>query len=46
MDIGRIILALMVPLAGTVVGAACVFFMKREMPLLLRKSLIDRKSHV
>lgn len=40
MDIESVILALSVPLAGTVAGAACVFFMKHEMPLLLRKSLM------
>lgn len=39
-DIGGIVVALLVPLAGTVAGAACVFFMKHEMPLLLRKSLM------
>lgn len=39
-DIVNVIVAMMVPLAGTVAGAACVFFLKHEMPLLLRKSLM------
>lgn len=36
----QIISLLSIPLVGTVAGSACVFFLKREMPLLLRKSLI------
>lgn len=35
-----ILTLLFIPLAGTIAGAACVFFMKHEMPLLLRKALI------
>lgn len=34
------LLVLAIPFAGTAAGAACVFFMKHEMSLLLRKSLM------
>lgn len=31
---------LMIPLSGTVAGAGCVFFQKREMPAVVRKALM------
>lgn len=36
----NILTLLLIPLLGTVGGSACVFFLKREMPLRLRKTLI------
>lgn len=36
----HILFLLSIPLVGTVAGSACVFFLKRAMPQLLRKSLI------
>lgn len=35
----NVIEGLMIPFAGTSLGAACVFFMKKEMPLLLQRIL-------
>ncbi len=32
-------IGLMLPFAGTALGAACVFLMRREMPQLLQKTL-------
>ena len=40
MDYSQISTILLIPLAGTVVGAACVFFQKKEMPQSVRKTLI------
>ncbi len=40
MDYYQICAILAIPLAGTVIGAACVFFQKREMPQEVRKSLM------
>ena len=41
-----IIATLLIPLAGTVIGSAFVFFMKREMPALLQKALLGFASGV
>lgn len=40
------ILALLIPFWGTVLGAAFVFFMKKEMPVLLQKTLLGFASGV
>lgn len=40
MEIGEILLILLIPLAGTILGAACVFFQKGEMPQGVRKALM------
>lgn len=40
MDYSQISTILLIPLAGTVVGAACVFFQKKEMPQSVRKTLM------
>lgn len=40
MDYSQIITILWIPLAGTVIGAACVFFQKQEMPQTIRKALM------
>ncbi len=37
---------LLIPFAGTVIGSAFVFFMKREMPALLQKALLGFASGV
>ena len=37
---------LMIPLAGTVLGSAFVFLMKREMPAVLQKTLLGFASGV
>ena len=37
---------LLIPFAGTVIGSAFVFFMKREMPVLLQKALLGFASGV
>ncbi len=37
---GEIITALAIPFAGTCTGAACVYFMRRQMPLYLEKALV------
>lgn len=39
-------IALLIPLAGTVAGSAFVFFMKKEMPALLQKTLLGFASGV
>lgn len=41
-----IIATLLIPFAGTVIGSAFVFFMKREMPALLQKALLGFASGV
>ena len=41
-----ILVTLLIPFAGTVVGSAFVFFMKREMPALLQKALLGFASGV
>lgn len=41
-----IIATLLIPFAGTVIGSAFVFFMKREMPTLLQKALLGFASGV
>ena len=43
---GAIITALLIPLAGTVLGSAFVFFMKKEMPSYLQKVLLGFASGV
>lgn len=40
------IATLLIPFAGTVIGSAFVFFMKREMPALLQKALLGFASGV
>ncbi len=40
MNFSQIIIILLIPLAGTVIGAACVFFQKQEMPQKVRKALM------
>ena len=39
-------LALLIPFLGTTLGAACVFFMKGEMPQRVQKSLLGFASGV
>lgn len=41
-----ILIALTVPLLGTVAGSAFVFFMKKEMPMLVQKTLLGFASGV
>lgn len=41
-----ILLGLAIPFSGTVIGSAFVFFMRREMPVLLQKSLLGFASGV
>lgn len=41
-----VILGILIPFAGTTLGAACVFFMRREMRPLLQKSLLGFASGV
>ena len=41
-----VVVALLIPFAGTVLGAAFVFFMKKEMPILLQKTLLGFASGV
>jgi len=41
-----ILTALLIPLAGTVLGSAFVFFMKRDMPELFQKTLLGFASGV
>lgn len=41
-----IIAALLIPFAGTLIGSAFVFFMKKEMPVLLQKALLGFASGV
>ena len=43
---GAIITALLIPLAGTVLGSAFVFFMKKEMPSYLQKVVLGFASGV
>lgn len=44
--IGGIALGLLIPFAGTVLGSAFVFFMKKEMPEKLQKALLGFASGV
>lgn len=46
MNIDTIAIGLLVPLMGTMLGAAFVFFMKRDMPDRLQKSLLGFASGV
>lgn len=41
-----VIIALLIPLAGTVLGSAFVFLMKKDMPSLLQKALLGFASGV
>lgn len=41
-----IITTLLIPFAGTLIGSAFVFFMKKEMPVLLQKALLGFASGV
>lgn len=41
-----IIATLLIPLAGTLIGSAFVFFMKKEMPALLQKALLGFASGI
>jgi len=41
-----IIIGLLIPLLGTVLGSGFVFFMKRDMPVLLQKTLLGFASGV
>ena len=41
-----IIATLLIPFAGTLIGSAFVFFMKKEMPALLQKALLGFASGV
>ena len=43
---GAIVTGLLIPFAGTALGSAFVFFMRREMPALLQKSLLGFASGV
>ena len=40
------VIGLLIPLLGTMLGSAFVFFMKKEMPLLLQKTLLGFASGV
>lgn len=40
------LIGLLLPVAGTTLGAACVFFMKRQMPELIQKTLLGFASGV
>lgn len=42
----EILAALLLPLTGTTLGAACVFFLKKKLPDLLQKSLLGFASGV
>ena len=41
-----VIIGILLPLAGTVLGSACVFFMKKEIPDRLQKTLLGFASGV
>ena len=41
-----VIIGLLLPLFGTMLGSAFVFFMKKEMPILLQKTLLGFASGV
>lgn len=41
-----VLAALMIPFLGTVLGSAFVFFMKRDMPVMLQKVLLGFASGV
>ncbi len=41
-----ILTGLIIPFAGTALGSAFVFFMRREMPALLQKTLLGFASGV
>lgn len=41
---GAILTGLLIPFAGTALGSAFVFFMRREMPALLQKALLGFAS--
>ena len=41
-----ILIGLLIPLLGTMLGASFVFFMKREMPERLQKALLGFESGV
>lgn len=43
---GNILIGLLIPLAGTVIGSAFVFFIRKEIPALLQKSLLGFASGV
>lgn len=45
-DTVKIIIGLLIPLAGTVLGASTVFFLKKEMPEKLQKALLGFASGV
>ena len=40
------VIGLLIPLLGTMLGSAFVFFMKKDMPLLLQKTLLGFASGV
>ncbi len=42
----QVFLGLLIPFAGTVLGAACVFFLKKQMNTLLQKGLLGFASGV
>ena len=42
----NVIIGLLIPLAGTILGAACVFFMKGQMNSLVNKALLGFASGV
>lgn len=46
MDLGPVLTALMIPFAGTALGSAFVFFMKKDMPGRLQKALLGFASGV
>ena len=45
-EIRSILVALLIPLAGTMLGSAFVFFMKKEIPARLQKALLGFASGV
>ena len=46
MDLGPVLTALLIPFAGTALGAAFVFFMKKDIPLRVQKALLGFASGV
>jgi len=46
LNLGGIAIGLLIPLAGTVLGSAFVFFMKKEMSVILQKALLGFASGV
>ncbi len=41
-----LIIGLLLPFAGTTLGAACVFLMKKQMPDLVQKTLLENNDNI